>query len=293
MSGERILITLFGFGADFATGASGANVHEYVYARGTTTSYPGARPMFGVIPPQGFVTVSIRADPNDGLGNRTVKVHWPFGGLEKIDIKIVATCAETEGRYRRPLIPAYVNTGAGGVTTGINQTPNLIPYQPQSILARPVNPAQIIVPTTAGGITQVEDAFGVGIPEGAITSVPVPDLVWGITGNYLERVNVPMIAELIDFSDPANPRVLDSLDTSQTFGPTAGHFAKTNYPGRPTHIQVIKNPITQFGNGTQQFIGTFTSPGSAQALDPMKFKLVVDPGNAIRELSEFDNEIVF
>ena len=52
--GERIRVTLYGHGADFASDATGSGIEEWITARGTTTDYPGARPSLADRPTQGL-----------------------------------------------------------------------------------------------------------------------------------------------------------------------------------------------------------------------------------------------
>jgi hypothetical protein len=73
-SGERIKVTFYGHGEDFALDVVGSNIHEVISKGGTTTNYPDAPITMGSRVPIGYVTINIWADFSQGLGNRTVTV---------------------------------------------------------------------------------------------------------------------------------------------------------------------------------------------------------------------------
>jgi len=78
-SGEKIAITLYGFGADFAQDATGSNIHEWIE--------PWAAGGFAWWGP-GWKTIIVKATPSDGVGNRTITVIYPIG-TERFNVKIV------------------------------------------------------------------------------------------------------------------------------------------------------------------------------------------------------------
>jgi hypothetical protein len=297
-SGERIRITLYGHGADLAQDATGSNIHEWITDRGTTTDYPGAPIMFGQLVSKGYVTIDVRAAHDHGLGNRTIRVKW-LTGNEQLDLKIVSSCTEFTGTMRQERVGGgtFVTPPRGGTGTPL---PNLLPYvSPNSVLTRPVN--QQVIPTLRGGMRQVASFFASGLSENVVTAVPVPKLTWGVSGVNIELAKTQFDAQLIDVTNVSNPRVLDTLSLPQGFPANTPLVTKTNYPGRPTSIRVVKNPRFQVDHDDdpntdplrQTYVGCFTEPGSTQALDPMALLLVVDSANRVSEGRENDNELRF
>lgn len=298
-SRERIKVTLYGHGADFALDAIGSNIHEWISKRGTTTDYADQQISMGGIVPKGYVTINIWANASQGLGNRTVTVKW-LTGTEKIRLKIVGSCDEVKGSSFRTL-----SVGSGGGTGPFRRrnvrVPNILPsLSAPPALARPIGP---VIATPRGEMVQVHDLFGAGLLDNVVTAVPVPKLTWGVEGVNEELANTQFEARLIDVSDPNNPRVLDTLTLPQGFPPNTPRVTKDNYPGRLTSIRVVKNPRFQFGTQpvldeevpvTQTYMGTFTEPGSRQSLDPTRLLIVADSRNQIDEDSrENDNELPF
>ena len=111
-SGEKIRVTLYGHGANFAQDADGWSIHEWISGSGTTTDYPGAPIMFGGYVPKGYVAIEVKAIPSDGLGNRTVTVKW-LTGNERFHLKIVDPDCDTlsHATYRTPMAPGGRGTG--------------------------------------------------------------------------------------------------------------------------------------------------------------------------------------
>jgi hypothetical protein len=290
-SGERIRVTLYGDGADFAQDATGSRIHEWISDRGTV---PSGRIMFGQEVPMGYVTVDIRAKSSHGLGNRTVTVKWPIGN-EKLKLKIVRNCSELEGAAYRssPSGSSGVSTPSGGVSHQV-RIPNLLPSLLNNpiFLTRPLN--QQVVATPGGGMMQVSDFFCDRLAASVVTAVPVPRLTWGVAGVNIELANSQFDVQLIDMTNPNAPRVLDTLSLAQGFPANTPLVHRDNYPGRPTSIRVVRNPSFPFGSGTLTFTGCFTEPGSTQSLDPMSLLLRVDPNNRINEGErENDNDYRF
>lgn len=300
-SGERIRVTLYGHGADLAQDATGSNLFEWITARGTTTRYPGAPIRFGQTVPKGYVTIDVRAATSHGLGNRTITVKW-LTGDEHLSFKIVSSCAEFTGSLRQPRVGGGGATltppGTGGAGVAV---PNLLPSLGANyVLTRPFSTQ--VTPTLRGGMRQVSDFFANGLPDNVVTSVAVPDLIWGISGVNAELAKTSFDAQLIDVSNAANPRVLDTLNLPQGFPANTPLVTRANYPGRPTSIRVVNNPRFAFDHDNdpttdplrQTYVGCFTEPGSTQSLDPMALLLIVDGANRVSEGGrENDNELRF
>lgn len=290
VSGERIRVTLYGNGADFAQNATGSGIYEWISDRGTSTDNPAAGYALGRTVPIGYVAVDIRAARSHGLGNRTVRVNWATGS-ELLNLRIVASCAEAErSRYR--YIPRASTSPSSGIIIRVPPVPNLLPHvNTPYVLARAYGPE---VPTPNGGMFRVDDYFGKSLQPNIITTVPVPDLTWGVIGDRIGAANTQIDVQLFDESDFNNPRVLGTLNLPQGFPPNTPLVTTNNYPGRPVSIRVVKNPTFQFDDGRQTFCGTFTEPGNNQALEPSALLLVADSSNQINEgVREADNELRF
>jgi hypothetical protein len=140
------------------------------------------------------------------------------------------------------------------------------------------------------------------LPDNVVTAVAVPPLTWGVQGVDIDLVQSPFDAQLIDVTDPGNPRVLDTLSVPAGFPPNTPLVTKVDYPGRPTSIRVVNNPRFDVDHDRdpatdplrQTYLGCFTEPGSTQALDPRRFLVIVDPGDSVDEgRRENDNELRF
>jgi hypothetical protein len=298
-SGERIRVTLYGHGANLAQNATGSRIFEWISEDGTSTDYPNAPIMFGARVPKGYVTIDIRAASSHGIGERTVNVYWATG-RETLKLRIVASCADVVNAAYRTSVQGGVYNPPIHVGTG-ETAPNVLPHlNTPYVLTRPIG--QVITPDGAM-MVRVADYFGEGLPENVVTAVPVPKLTWGVAGVNIHLANTQFDAQLIDQSDPNNPRVLDTLSLPQGFPDNTPLVTKDNYPGRLSTIRVVRNP--RFQVGTQQvgdhveptfttYHGTFTEPGSTQVLDPGALLLVVDSNNRINEgRRENDNELPF
>lgn len=297
--GERIRVTLYGHGADLAQNATGSRIFEWISDKGTTTDYPRAPIMAGVRVPKGYVTIDIRAASSHGIGERTVNVNWATG-RETLRLRIVASCTDVVNAAYRTSVQGGVYTGP--IHAGAGETaPNVLPHvNTPYVLTRPIG--QEITPDGAV-MVRVADYFGERLPENVVTAVSVPKLTWGVAGVNIHLANTQFDAQLIDQSDPNNPRVLDTLSLPQGFPENTPLVTKDNYPGRLSTIRVVRNP--RFQVGTQQvgdhveptftiIHGTFTEPGSTQVLDPNAFLLIADSNNRINEgQRENDNELLF
>ena len=287
-SGERITVTLYGHGADFAQDAIGSNIHEWISGRGTTANYPSAPIMFGGKVAKGYINVAVRAAPSDGVGNRRVSVKW-LTGNERFSLRIVANCnGLTSAVYRG------VNVGSGGGIVGGGgvsgtSTPNLLPALSTPVtLTRPLGNE---VATTGGGMFAVNSFFCSGLAANQVATVAVPRLTWGVSGVNIGAANTPFEVLLIDAD---SNRTLDTLTLAQGFPANTPLVQRDNYPGRATSIRVILNPRFQLGTAEQTIVGCFIEPGSSQTLDPTALLIQVDPGNQINEGSnENDNELPF
>jgi len=294
-SGERITVTLYGHGADFAQDATGPRIHEWVSDTGTTTDYPGAPIYIGARWAKGYVKVSIRAQLVDGLGQRNVTVKW-LTGTETIRLRIV-NCSDlsTTSTYRRVVLgngtgfPGNSPGSNGGSNTAV--IPDLLPERTPSTLARRSSAA---VATTEGGMFEVPGYFCGGLVPDVPSTVAVPKLTWGVSGIHIEAASTPFVVQLIDIENPDMPRLLDTLTLAQGFPANTPLVQKDNYPGRATSLRVILNPEFPNADGTQTFPGCFTAPGSTEPRDPKRMLVKVDPDNRIDEGSgENNNELPF
>jgi hypothetical protein len=299
-SGERVHVRLYGHGADFATDASADGIHEWIFDKGRTTDYPTPPIYAGQKQPKGYVTIAIEAKPEHGTGNRTVTVKWPAPGQpETIPVRIVANCSSlAEAAYR--LAPGTPTAGQGTInpirpppSSTVPLFANLLPsVQTPYVLARPLG---AVVPTPAGGMLPVNAAFCANIPSNVVTQVPVPPLRWGVVGTNITLAAAGFNVQLVNDTDLNAPALLATQPLPAGFPANTPQVLATNYPGRPAAIRVIANPRFTIGSGTSQtYPGCFTAPGVTQPLDPIRFRLVVDPANTINEGSnENDNELTF
>lgn len=308
-SGERIHVRLYGHGADLASDAAADGIHEWIFNKGTTTDYPNAPIYAGQKQPKGYVTVAIEAKAEHGTGNRTVTVKWPWPGQpETIPVRIVANCSSlTDDAYR--LTPGTPTAGQGTIgairpppTGTVPLLPNLLPsVQPPYVLARPLG---AVVPTPAGGMFPVNAVFCANIPSNVVTQVAVPPLQWGVLGTNITLAATGFSVQLFNDSDLNAPVLLATQTLTAGFPANTPQVLATNYPGRPATIRVIANPRFTLSSGktssgmdlgiSQTYPGCFTAPGVTQPLDPTRFRVVVDPANAIGEGSnEADNELTF
>jgi hypothetical protein len=143
-------------------------------------------------------------------------------------------------------------------------------------------------------MSRISDQFCSGLPANTVTSVPVPRLVWGVSGVNTEEVAGTFSVQLIDVSNESSHRVLDSFTLPQGFPENTPLVQRDNYPGRLASIRVISNPRFKIGSVMQTFFGCFTAPGSTQALDPAALMIRVDPTDQIDEGNrENDNDLRF
>lgn len=279
VSGERIYVTLYGTGADFALDADGDNIHEFISGRGTE-ALPGAPIMFGSRVETGYVRVSVRAAESDGLGRRTVIVKW-LGGEERIPIRIVDNCKRIfNNPYRNIISPS----GGGTGVTLQPSDPDLMPsLQTPALLTRPLSE---IIPTINGGMFRINDAFCKGLQSNQPQMVSVPNLTWGVVGVNIQNVNAAFNVQLIDATDRNASRVIDTLQLPQEgFPDNQPIVLKNNFPGRSTTIHVIKDPKFKISNSvTETMPGCFTDPLTPpQTMDPRVLLIKVDPNNRINE----------
>jgi hypothetical protein len=289
-SGERISVTLYGHGADLARDVTGSGIHEWIEDAGTTTDYPGATNMFGGTVPKGYVTIHVRAAASHGTGNRTITVKW-LTGTERLSFKIEPDCSRlTTAPYRSSPIATGGIVQVGG-RTGSAADPNLLPtLRTPLCLTRPLTEA---IATPEGGMVRLQDCMCRGIQvDDVVTSVSVPDLGWGVARTSVEVTSAFDVA-LLDVTQPSSPVVLETFHLPQGFPPNTPNQETRNYPGRPTTIRVVKNPRFRIGSATQTFLGCFTEPGSTPKLDPGALLIQVDPGSAVTESSESDNDQPF
>lgn len=290
-SGERISIILYGHFADWATNATGSDIHEWIENKGTTDKYPGYNGN-----KKGYVNIHVRAASEHGTGNRTVKVHWQTG-TETINLRIVANCAALDNAaYRMPASTPSQTTPTNPppldrprIIVG-NSLPNLLPaVQTPYILARALGP---VVATLNGGMWPVNSVFCNNLPQNAVTTVPVPPLTWGVSGANVTATTGAFSVQLFNDANPAAPVPIDTMTLAGGLAPTQPLVQRTNYPGRPAMLSVIRDPRFVISSSTTQTIeGCFTAPGITQPMEPA-LKIVVDTTNAVNEgMFENDNEL--
>ena len=168
--------------------------------------------------------------------------------------------------------------------------PNLAPYvaAPQ-VLTRPLTGD--VVPTPDGGMVRINSFFCAGLTPSRVSSVNVPDLVWGVIGSDIDLANVAFDVQLINAE---TNDVLSTLNLPQGFPANTPLVQTENYPGRPSTLRVILNPSFQVGAAIQTSEGCFTEPGSTQSLDPSMMVRVDHPVDNIDEGErENDNEFRF
>ncbi|VVP60474.1 hypothetical protein PS850_06208 [Pseudomonas fluorescens] len=292
-TGEKITVTLYGHGADFAQDAIGQNIREWITDRGRTTDYPRAHNIFEALG-KGYVKVAIRAAPEHGLGNRKVTVKWPTGH-EFIYLKIVPDCNNiASSPYRNVFLGSGIIRVPGGGGTPQPpppRIPNLMPNRdPLDPLTRPIgNP----INTIGGAMFQVNSFFCSGLLANTPSTVDVPGLSWGVIGVNEEAANTRFDVVLID---AVNNRTLDTFTLPQGFPENTPLVRRDNYPGRATSIHVIMSPRYRDNQSANEKTapGCFTVPGNSQLLDPKLMLIRVDPSNLINEGNrENDNELRF
>lgn len=182
--------------------------------------------------------------------------------------------------------------GGGGNLVANPSIPNLAPHvvAPQ-VLTRPLTGD--VVPTPDGGMVRINPFFCADLSStpNRVSSVNVPDLVWGVIGSDIELANVAFDVQLINSE---TDDVLSTLNLPQGFPANTPLVQTENYPGRPSTLRVILNPRFQVGAAIQTSEGCFTEPGSTQSLDPRMMVRVDHPVDNIDEGErENDNEFRF
>ncbi len=61
--------------------------------------------------------------------------------------------------------------------------------------------------------------FCSGLPRNVVTTVPIPKLIWGVSGNNIIQLpaNTQFDVQLIDVTNSKHPLVLDTLTLAQGF----------------------------------------------------------------------------
>jgi len=141
----------------------------------------------------------------------------------------------------------------------------------------------------------VDGSFCSNLQPNTPTTVPVPPLTWGVRGVSIESVNTPFDVQLIDNTNPSSPITLATLPVP-AFPPNTNTAVveRANYNGRASSIRVILSPEWELNGAPTITPGCFTEPGTSQpGLDPSALLIRVDPGNAVAEGREDDNELSF
>jgi hypothetical protein len=123
----------------------------------------------------------------------------------------------------------------------------------------------------------------------------VPVLRWGVSGVNITLAAAGFNVQLFNETDPDNPVLLGNLPLPNGFPANTPVVQTNNYNGRPTAIRVIANPqFTISKSVNQTFPGCFAAPGVNQVLEPVRFRIVVDPQDTVNEAGfENDNELTF
>lgn len=85
---ETVVVTLYGQGANQATDATGADILEWVDARGTNAQG------------KDYVRVALRAEARHGSGDRIVTIRWPSVAtptVATVHVTVVSTCEKLRG----------------------------------------------------------------------------------------------------------------------------------------------------------------------------------------------------
>ena len=85
---ETVVVTLYGQGANQATDATGADILEWIDARGTNARG------------KDYVRLAVRAEAQHGTGNRVVTIQWPSvtgSTVETIRFAVVGSCEKLRG----------------------------------------------------------------------------------------------------------------------------------------------------------------------------------------------------
>lgn len=290
-TGERISIYLHGEFADWAQDVTGADIFEWIEKKGATDNYPGSNGH-----DKGYVDINVRAEDSHGTGNRTITVKWATGN-ETISLKIVPNCAAlADAPYRNPPPPPAQESPTvrpiapigPSPTAVVNNFPNLLPaVQAPYVLARPLAAA---IATTRGAMFPVNTFFCANAQPNEPTNVAVPSLSWGVSGANLGGATAGFIVQIVNDANPAAPVLLDTLTLPNGLAASSPVAQRSNYAGRPTTLNVIRDPRFVISTSTQQTMpGCFTTPGVTQPMEPFALRVIVDASGTVAE-GGFEND---
>jgi hypothetical protein len=230
----------------------------------------------------------------NSLSNPTVRYQDARGCKAELPRYQFARDASCAADASSPRPPAIVQPPPRVVAP--QPTTNITPVIPRlDLVMRSIRGP---IPTANGSIHQLFDNFCGSMTANIVNTVNVPPLQWGARVTGPTNLGFNFQIELLDGS---TGRRLQSSEVPVGTIPADGQVMRSNYPGRPTQISVIKDfvhPVEIVGNQASPRrveLGCYTAPGTTVSFDPSLNNGIVrvDTGNTIIESNENDNELRF
>jgi hypothetical protein len=290
--GETIHVTLYGHGADLATDATGSDIKEWISSCGTTTNYPNAPIIAGQRVAKGYVTVAIKGEAENALGNRTVTVKWVTGS-ETIPVRVVAGCAglAPSDWRREPPAPSNANNGGGNpvrfnppvITGGTASPAPFLDTAPRAVVGnvfrRTGGPQRI----NNGTFLPVESRWCANLPSpnsanaaSLAQTITLPDLTWGASNVGTGTIGAGFAAQLSTTAGAP----LQTANVPGGLQPGATQEFQFRRPA--SQVRVIRFAIPQPQ-------GCFVNPNDAGFFEDPAFTVQVDTTGVVTESNETNN----